>query len=338
MIFLELDDLLTRQSFQSLFQMEDYIDELELSTIHQAVLGLRHRELSEELKRSQIHEIDDLDRRNRSALSWAALRGDCEAVRLLVGAGADKNLADCKGNTPLIHSLQSRSKDTSCMVGLLQAGANAMVKNYMGRDALWCAVESLAPVDCIKPLITAGIDIATKHSNGSSLLSRAVKHNDGSWVSALLKSGADIEAADSDGNTALIESLLFRSDDALKLLLERGADYTKTDSYGGSILHNVAIYGGLRTIEIVRAAEFKGIDLHTANRQGKTALEMVRNRQAKPDGFEEAFESLLAGIRAQGQLSQREEYGDGDSLDQSPGSRGQEPGDVWSDALEVQTP
>ena len=78
--------------------MEDCMDTLELSRIHQAVLGLQHCDLKEELSGSRIHEIDALDSRDRSALSWAALKGDYDAVSLLIAAGADIDLADCEGN------------------------------------------------------------------------------------------------------------------------------------------------------------------------------------------------------------------------------------------------
>ena len=335
MIFLGVDNLVTRQSFQSLFPIDDCIDELELSRIHQAVLGLKDRELSKELSSSRTNEIDKLDCRNRSALSWAALKGDCEAVSKLIAAGADVNLADTEGNTALMHSLQS--KNTTCMVALLQAGANAMAKNYLGRDALWYAIENLDPVDCMGALMTAGIDIAGKDVKGASPLNCAIVHNDCSWVSVLLEKGVDIEVADDYGDTALMDSLFFGSDDALKLLLQYGADYTKTDSYGDPTLHDVAIYGGLRTVEIVHAAELKGIDIYATNRQGKTALEMAQNRQAKPDGFEETFESLLTSIRARGPLSPTDDYIDGNSLDHLQSSQGKEAEDVWSDALETQT-
>ena len=208
-----------------------------------------------------------------------------------------------------------------------------MARNYGGCDALWFAVENLAPVDCTRALIDAGIDIATKDLEGSGLLARAIIHNSLSWASALLENGADIEAADNDGDTALMESLFFHSDDCLKLLLDCGADHTKIDSYGDHFLHDVAIYGGLRTIEIVHTTVgLKDIDIYGTNRQGKTALEMARNRQDKPDGFKEAFESLLASIQVQGQHSKQAEFGDGNPLDQLPGVQGQESEDTWYDA------
>ena len=125
-----------------------------------------------------------MDSRDRSALSWAALKGDYEAVSLLIAAGADINLADCEGNTPLIYSLQS--KNTTCMASLLEAGANALAKSYMGRDALWSAVEHLAPVHCLRALINAGIDIATKDLRGTGLLVRAIVHNNYSWAFSLI--------------------------------------------------------------------------------------------------------------------------------------------------------
>ena len=96
-----------------------------------------------------------------------------------------------------------------------------------------------------------------------------------------------------------MESLFLNSDDAPKLLLEAGAAYTKEVSYGDPILHDVAIYGGLRTIEVVRAAKLPGIDINATNKKGKTALQSVQQREEKPDGFVEAFQIMLDTIRDQ---------------------------------------
>lgn len=98
---------------------------------------------------------------------------------------------------------------------------------------------------------------------------------------------------DADGDTALMESLFFDRGDALELLLEAGADYIKNDSYGDSILHDVAIYGSLRTIEIILAARLKGIDINATNKAGQTALECAQLREAKPAGFVEAFSGVI---------------------------------------------
>ena len=132
----------------------------------------------------------------------------------------------------------------------------------------------------------------------STALAWAALRNNSEPLAILLDYGADIEIADCNGDTALMESLFFNSDDSLKLLLERGADYSKTDSYGDPFLHDVAIYGGLGTIDVVADAKFKRLDIHALNKKGKTALELAREREVKPEGFVEAFEQLLANLKA----------------------------------------
>ena len=255
-----------------------------------------HRDLREELSISQRPEINYVDSRGRSALSWAALRGDSKAVSLLVEAGANVNTSDSEGNTPLIYSVQS--KYTTSMDILLKAGADAKPKNIGGRNALMCAMLTAANPLCIEPLLAAGTNVNSRDGQGASALAMSVIRDSGGCIATLIRCGADIDSADNAGDTPLMESLFYNNDDALKLLLASGADYTKTDSYGDPILHDVAIYGGLRTIGIVHEANLRDIDIHTTNKSGTTARELARSREGTPDGFVEAFDIMLAGIEA----------------------------------------
>ena len=223
-------------------------------------------------------------------------QGDSKAVSLSVEAGASVNTSDSEGSTPLIYAAQS--KDISCMDILLKAGADAKVKNTRDRNALLNAMRICANPLCIEPLLAAGIDINTRARDGASPLTCAVYRNSCDSIATLLRCGADIESADDAGDTALMDSLFYNSDDALKLLLASGADYTKTDSYGDPILHDIAIYGGLRTIEIVHEAGLRDLDIHATNKNGKTADEIARSRQGTPEGFVEAFQIMLASIKA----------------------------------------
>ena len=284
-----------------------------------------HRDLGEELSISRRPEINYVDSRGRSALSWAALRGDSKAASLLVEAGANVNTPDSEGNTPLIYSVQS--KYTSCMNVLLKAGADAKPKNTIGRNVLMYAMRTAANPLCIEPLLAAGIDVNSRDVHGASALALSVIKGSGSCIATLLRCGADIDSADNEGDTALMESLFYHNDNALKLLLASGADYTKTDSYGDPILHDVAIYGGLRTIEVVHEANLRDLDIHATNKSGKTARELARSREGTPDGFVEAFDTMLAGIEARTAKETPEPI---DLIDDDA-----DPIDVFYDALET---
>ena len=285
------------ESFQTLFPCDDCIEDFEASWIHKIVLGILSRGLAEELHVSTRAEVNVPDTRGRSALSGSALRGDHQAVSLLLEAGADKNTSEIDGNTPLLFSTERGAN--SCMKLLLKAGANATHRSHKGRDALFKALENHDNPHCIKRLLAAGISVDTRDSHGASPLSWAALRNHVRSIPVLLDCRADINLANQGGDTPLMESLCFNSDDVLKLLLEAGADYTKEVSYGDPILHDVAIYGGLRTIDVVRAAKLPGIDINATNKKGKTALQLVQQREEKPDGFVEAFQIMLDAIRDQ---------------------------------------
>ena len=339
-VLTEAEDFASVEFFKSLFFNEDCVEELELSRFHQIVLGLLHRNLGEELSISPRPEINRVDSRGRSALSWAVLKGNSKAVSLLVEAGANVNKSDSEGNTPLIYSVQG--KDTSCMNILLKAGADAKAKNIGGRNALIHAMRTSANPLCIEPLLAAGIDVNSRDGYGGSpltacALALSVTRDCCGCIATLLRCGADIDSADNAGDTPLMESLFYHNDDALKFLLASGADYTKTDSYGDPILHDVAIYGGLQTIEIVHEANLRDLDTQATNKSGKTARELARSRVGTPDGFVEAFDILLASIQT-GMAKQTPEpadFMDEEDLGRSDLRPDTDSIDVFYDALET---
>ncbi|MFI0448312.1 ankyrin repeat domain-containing protein [Actinomadura sp. 6N118] len=66
-------------------------------------------------------------------LSVAATRGNAEMVRLLLSYGADVNVRDSGGGTPLIWACNGEHLD--CARALLQAGADPTLRNNDGYTA-----------------------------------------------------------------------------------------------------------------------------------------------------------------------------------------------------------
>lgn len=262
------------ESFQTLHPCGDCIEDFELSWIHRIVLGILSRGLVEKLHVSIRAEVNVPDTRRRSALSWSALRADHQAISLLLEAGADKSTSEIDGNTLLLFSTERGAN--SCINWLLKASANATYRNYKGRDAWFKALENHDNLHCIQPLLAAGISVDTRDSHGASPLSWVALRNHVRSIPVLLDCRADINLINHERDTPLMELLFFNSDDAMKLLLEAGADYTKEVGYGDPILHDVAIYGGLRIIEAVRTTKLPDIDINVNNKKDKTALQLVQ--------------------------------------------------------------
>lgn len=74
-----------------LFKNEDIVEERGFTVLHQLVIELRVGKLEDELKRPGT-DIDAVDNQGKTALIWAAQRGNAEAVKTLLEYGADPNV------------------------------------------------------------------------------------------------------------------------------------------------------------------------------------------------------------------------------------------------------
>lgn len=80
----------------------------------------------------------DINRRlgsdKMSLLFFAAAGGNTRALSALIGRGADVNTANSRGHTPLMSATLNNHPETLRL--LLQAGANPMAQDMMGKTAL----------------------------------------------------------------------------------------------------------------------------------------------------------------------------------------------------------
>ncbi|MCJ1311681.1 hypothetical protein MMC25_005354 [Agyrium rufum] len=155
---------------------------------------------------------------------------------------------------------------------------------------------------------------------GSTPLLDVALRNNAKSAEALLTCGADINAVDDDGDTALLQSVFSHFDDVTKLLSSRGATYASWDSKENSLLHVAALSIGVRTINILLAAELKGIDPDAVKRTGKTAVEVAQKRPTKEEGLVHKFRELLADIRVRNSQLERSKGRSGGASDTVSGS------------------
>lgn len=178
----ELDE--TRTKLQDLFS-PSHLAELKLPELHKALMGLSGRTFHAAVDLTGRSAIDAVDASRRTALSWAAPRGDVHALSRLLVCGADPNVADLSGKTPL-H---------------------------------WSALGGEAR--CVESLIVAKADIEARDMSGMTALCHAATGSDGGEaLKVLLASGANVQSLDNDGWSALDWAAWFDAPEKLKVLLD----------------------------------------------------------------------------------------------------------------------
>lgn len=104
-------------------------------------------------------------------LLYSIIFGDEDTTRYLLEYGADPNIQNRSGDTPLYRSLMNDNKNAITKL-LLKYGADPNIKNRVGNTSLFPAVE-YSNLDIVKELIKHGAKIDIRNNRGKSLLDYA---------------------------------------------------------------------------------------------------------------------------------------------------------------------
>jgi len=164
--------------------------------------------------------------RNRSAMIIACIYCNIDIIRALIAHGADVNMHDLEGDTPLIIACRN-SDHTNVVRELITHGANINDRGNRNRTAL--IISSLYD----KPNVAHELIIC----------------------------GADINHQDDDGNTALILAIGYGTVQIVNDLLDHDADMT---IYNNNMQGALNIYVGHPNQELINIIERKIRELREA--------------------------------------------------------------------------
>ncbi|MBA3996461.1 MAG: hypothetical protein C0489_05145 [Candidatus Accumulibacter sp.] len=135
---------------------------------------------------------------SESPLAKAASRGDLEEIRTLLDAGAEINVTDALGRTPLhMAGFYGRPRTTEL---LLARGADIGARDRVGMTPLHAAVLD-GTYQVVDLLLGKGADINAASDSGMTPLHLAASTGQPKVIRLLLQHGANPNSKDKDGKT-----------------------------------------------------------------------------------------------------------------------------------------
>ena len=165
----------------------------------------------------------------RAPILDAARNGDTTALRALVGANADVNVAAADGTTAL-HWASYRD-DLEGADLLLRAGARVDAATDLGVTPLWTASLN-ASERMVRRLLQAGANPNVTLLHGETPVMVAARSGSPAVVAQLVSGGANVNARAARGQTALMWAVSQQHPDVVRVLLAHGADvHARSDTW-----------------------------------------------------------------------------------------------------------
>ena len=223
-----------------------------------------HVEIVRELLTRTTVDINHINDLGWTALLEAIILSDGgkrhqQIVQLLVDHGANINIPDKNGITPLQHAQARGFREIEEI--LLTTGRT--------RDAGLISAAENGDLETVKRLLAQGTSVHAQDVQGVTALIAAAYRNDLPIVEVLIEAGADVNIQD---NTQQSAYLIATSEGFLELLLhtlQAGANVHSTDSYNGTGLIRAADRGH---VEIIQELLKTDINIDHINNLGWTAL------------------------------------------------------------------
>ena len=224
---------------------------------------------------------------NISALSWATMMGETKATKLLIESGADLNVRQEDGGTPLHIAVALGRAEIAEL--LITEGADVNAKNRRGdvpASALhipWGMLKFMVGMFDIKleeKEVKAGrtkiakmlnVDFATQPQQVANDVWEAVSIGDLNLIKESITNGLDVNARNpASGDPLLFTAAVMGHTEIMGLLLEKGADINIQNRDGNTSLHVAAFFGRADATELLLKYD---ANIHARNKQGGTAID-----------------------------------------------------------------
>jgi uncharacterized protein len=171
----------------------------------------------------------------------AAEYGNITTVQRILAEGADINVQDARGRTPILAATHANQVET--VRALIQAGADVNIRDDRKDNVLlYAGAEGL--LDILRLAIAAGADTKITNRFGGTALIPAAERGHVAIVEELLThSDVDVNHINNLGWTALLEAIVLsdggpKHQQIVQLLIDHGADINIADKEGATPLQH----------------------------------------------------------------------------------------------------
>lgn len=282
----------TIDAWRCLFDDEDHLESRAFPPLHKIVLGLASMDLKQQLDLSSAG-IDDRDADGRTALSWAATRGDLKSVSSLLQYRADPNVASFRGQTALHWASQNPTAEgPRILQALIDAGSDVNAIDYWKRTGLIYASCNQDDPRVLKVLVSSGAKIDFQDCHQRTPLGYAAKMGKFKGLEYLLSAGADATLSDLWGCPPLFEAVQHNHHSSLQALIQHRPIPLAKDINGSSALHIAALYGDVKTIGLLEHDKLRELDITALDNNGMSAQDLLMQRGDLTTGLQAAFQRL----------------------------------------------
>lgn len=178
-----------------------------------------------------------------------------ELIKLIVNAGADLNVEDYDGATPLSYMIDNGLKITRQR-------------------------EKELFLERLVFLLKFRVEINTVDKDGRTIFHKAVMADDIEVVEKLLSKKTNLDIRDKQGRTALHHTQWKGNYKIARLLISAGADINAADYAGFTILNYAAILGHTRLVVVLIAS---GILMYNHRKKSKSVAKFFKERESNLD-------------------------------------------------------
>ena len=167
-------------------------------------------------------------------LLWAAASNQVRIAEILLKSGANVNIQNEAGDTPLVLSVYMGN--AGMLKLLLSYKADPEPKSKLASSSPLARAAMNGHVSCVQMLLEANINVNSKNSLGRTPLMHATLGGYKTIVSLLLKKGAFVNMQDNNKFSALMIAASKGYEEIVKILITKGANLDLQDHQGYTAL------------------------------------------------------------------------------------------------------